>query len=54
MGKLLSNPNFYHALAAFAMSTGVVLKPEAMHGIVSAGMAASGAIHVLTVLRTHL
>lgn len=54
MGKLLSNPNFYHALAAFAMSTGVMIRPEDMHDIIAAGMAASGVIHAITVVRNHL
>lgn len=54
MGKLLSNPNFYHALVAFATSTGVAIGPTQMHYILSAGMFASGIIHAITVARTHL
>lgn len=54
MGKLLTNPNFYHALAAFATSTGVMIKPEEMHYIIAAGTAVSGVIHAITVLRNHL
>ncbi len=54
MGKILSNPAFYHALAAFATSAGVVLKPEAMGDIVAAGMATSGVLHGFTAFRNRL
>lgn len=53
MGKLLSNPAFYHALAAFATSTGVIIGPGQMGHIVAAGAAFSGVIHAVTVFRTH-
>lgn len=54
MGKLLTNPNFYHALTSFAMSAGIVIGPGQMHNIIAAGMAVSGVLHVVTVVRNHL
>ena len=54
MGKLLSNPAFYHALVAFGMSTGVVIGPGQLNHIMAGGMALSGIIHAVTMVRTHL